>query len=251
MDSKLYTGKRILDIKYGDINGDGKLEKVVLTGEEFYPHSVDVKDLQLVIYEGDNIVVTQPVPGAAGSDFELILKKFTRLNREQIMIIGKVPTPPYDYLVALIYWYEKRHILEIFNGAKFAVDNACTAMYLDNYLVEVLCPTNNIKHLLSIKKLQKELEGKVYDGKGKVITLEQPRISFIKEIYPMKLRYDDYYSLLVYQEIKESTFGFNLGYLIRRFSVDGLGKITGSAHMVAQQGKAIKTPFDTDKVLMH
>lgn len=33
MESDLYKGKKILDVKYGDINGDKEKEKVVLTGE--------------------------------------------------------------------------------------------------------------------------------------------------------------------------------------------------------------------------
>lgn len=114
MDSDIFNGKRILDIKYGDIDGDGKLEKVVLTGEELYPTSVDLKDLQLVIYESEDVVITQSIPGAAGRDFELFLLKFTEMNRDEIMIRGQ--STDYSYLNVLIYYYEKRSIVEIFNG---------------------------------------------------------------------------------------------------------------------------------------
>lgn len=245
MDSDIFNGKRILDIKYGDIDGDGKLEKVVLTGEELYPTSVDLKDLQLVIYESEDVVVTQSIPGAAGRDFELFLLKFTEMNRDEIMIRGQ--STDYSYLNVLIYNYEKRSIVEIFNGQKFAMDYNCSAMFKDYYLVELMCPTTNIKHLLSIMNKQERYEGKIYNKEGIVITTEQPRVSFIKEAYPIKRMNLKHYILLVFQEILGPKYGEILGYLQRQIIINGNGEVKGAAHMVAQQGQLIKMPYGLKK----
>jgi hypothetical protein len=246
MESDLYKGKRILDVKYGDINGDKKLEKVVLTGEEFYPTSVDVKDLVIFIFESDNTVVTQPIPGAAGNDFELILEKVTTEDRDYIMIKGKPPLG--DYLIVLIYLYMKRSIFEVFNGDKFALEYSCSAMYQDNYRVELICTQVNRRYFIDIKNKEKYYEGKIYTKDGKVIIgNRQPYLSFIKEIYLVKSRDVGYYKLLTYQDILDMDFGDIICTVERMFSLDGMGEIKGITQKVTQEGEFIKTPFDKEK----
>lgn len=241
MESDLYKGKRILDVKYGDINGDKKLEKVVLTGEEFYPTSVDVKDLVIFIFESDNTVVTQPIPGAAGYDFQLILEKVTTEDRDYIMIKGKPPLG--DYLIVLIYLYMKRHIVEVFNGEQFALEYSCSAMYQDNYRVELICTQFNRRYSIDIKNKEKDYEDKIYTEDGKVIMgNRQPYLSFIKEIYLVKPRDVGYYKLLTYQDILGMDFWDRICTVERMFSIEGMGEIKGITQKVAQQGELIKTP---------
>jgi len=241
MESDLYKGKRILDVRYGDINGDNKKEKVVLTGEEFYPTSVDVKDLVVFIFESDNTVVTQPIPGAAGYDFQLILEKVTTEDKDYIMIKGRPPKG--DHLIVLIYSYMKRHLFEVFNGEKFALEYSCSAMYQDNYSVELICTQVNRRYFIDIKNKEKYYKDKIYTKDGKVIIgIHQPYLSFIKEIYLVKPRDVGFYKLLTYQDVVGMNFGDKICTVERMFSIEGIDEIKGITQKVTQEGELIKMP---------
>lgn len=189
----------VIDIKNGNIYGNGKEETVILKGEYLHEDSNYVERLTIVIKDENNNIEEYPLK-FNGYNIKVFLGKFSSDNSDDIYIYGETGGLE-GYAVSLIYKYDNGKIVEIFNSEDFLEKHKCTSRYLEGYKIEVLCESYERKYILDITNLDKSYLNHIYDKAGNVKTNDNPNVSYISKVNLIYDLEEELINLLVYQKI--------------------------------------------------
>lgn len=205
----------IVSSAQGDVTGDGIPDTVYLTGIRT-EDSPFIQKITLVIRDGRTGRITSvPLKSDAGYNPSIFLGDFTGNRVKDILIsiasggsggimyyyiysdIGNMPKLLFDY--------------EVFNESyKYEI------IYRDQYKVDVINLTNQLKYIIDISNKGKDYLQEIYNADG---TLKEPIKGFVSPLsglYPIDYDSNGVYELLGFQRISG------------RFAADALGCIQTS-----------------------
>lgn len=189
----------IIDIKSANIYGRGKEETVILKGDYIHEDSNYVEKASIIIKDEENNVEEYPL-NINGYNLKLFTGKFSNDQKEDIYIYGETGGSS-GYAIAIVYRYDNGELIECFNGEVFSEKYKCTSKYLDKHTIEVNCPAAERRYILNIENIEKKYLNQIYNMDGKIITNEDPSVSYINKIDLIVNLEDGLINLLVYQTI--------------------------------------------------
>lgn len=219
----------VIDVKGGRVTRRCKEDTVILKG--VYDNSKFVESCKIVIKNEEGIK-EYPID-ISGYNLKLFLGNFSRRQIEDIFICGETGGSG-GYVMGVMYQCNDEKLKEIFNGNNFFDKYSCKAKYLDCYKVKVICNNSKKEYILDISDRKKEQLGTVYDEDGKVITTENPTISYMNKIDVVNTLQDNFLRLQIYERIIGSTNSQTLGYIRQVVS------ITNTEYKVIEQDAVTK-----------
>lgn len=200
----------ILDLKYGDVNGDGSIETVILIGKMDQGND-SAEDIKLVINNFlTNLYVILDIEENKGVNPTLFLGDFTGDKVSDILI----STDSIFY----IYSLKNNELIKIFDYREFNDNKNYDVVYKDNYKVEVIDKKNGEKASIGLEHKGKEYLDDIYNDNDKLIKNINGEIGDITGLYPIDIKRDDIYEVLIVQKILGQYKTDVIGYLIKVLS---------------------------------
>lgn len=141
----------ILDMKYGDVTGDGIYDQVVLVGNYLDSgKSLAVENLRVLIIDGKTLLTHEiPINNIIGYQPTLFLFPFRNKQINDIFFsIASGGSGGFNY--SYIWTYENNSFNKIFDSDLFDNMFMYQVNYLNNYKVEIINTTLNSKYILDI-----------------------------------------------------------------------------------------------------
>jgi hypothetical protein len=213
-DFRAYTGEpSIISFQQGDVTGDGIADQVYLTGIRTQG-SPFIQDITLMILDGSNGRVARvPLRDNAGYNPRLFLGDFTA-NRIDDILISIDTGGSGGIMIHYMYSFANNILQLIFDYSLYNETYKYEVTYKDNYKVEVISKTNDIKYTIDLSYKGIEYLSEIYDENGK---LKQPISGFVNPLsglYPIDFDSNQVYELLAYQKIAGRYNADALGYIL-------------------------------------
>lgn len=199
--------------KYGDIDGDGMMDIVLLTGNK----TVDSplwRNITLVIQNGRTSHYQEiPLPDNIGYNPTLFLGDFTGDKLDDIMVVfdtGGSSGAIYAYIFSNIHGQLK----QIFNSNEFNDDYMYQVAYKDKYQATVISNQLREEYILNLTYKGNEYLSEIYNPNG---ILKEPIVSWVNPLsglYPVDFNRDSTYELVAYQRIAGRYNADTLGYVL-------------------------------------
>lgn len=189
----------IIDIKSGSVIESGKEETVILKGKYLSEDSNYIEELVIIIKD-DNYVSREYPIKITGYNFKMIIDEFSSNEKEDIFIYGETGGSG-GYAIAILYEYNDNKLEELFNAETFSEKYKCIGKYLEKDKIEVICPLIEKKYILDISSINKEYLNQIYNKDGKIITNEDPTISYVNKVELVNSLEGELINLLIYQRI--------------------------------------------------
>lgn len=156
--------ERIIDYKRGDITGDGVKDYVYIVSSLY---NKGLNKHYLVLKEGSSNKVLRYALEDNNYNFQVNLEHYRDKDKLDILVrsIGECFG---GCVSGKIFTYEGGELKEIFNTENFFKENKISAIYKDDYKVEILNFERNKKYLVDIKDNFKYYLDFVYTKDGKV-----------------------------------------------------------------------------------
>ena len=197
----------------GDVNGDGRLDNVYLTGTKA-SGSPFTENITLVIQNGITGVFTWiPLSENAGYNPTLFLRDFTGDGVDDILVSitsGGSGGIMYHY----IYSFTNNVVQLLFDFNLFNEIYQYEVTYEDNYKVEVISKINNERYIIDISTREKEYLNEIYDDNGKLKSPISGFVNPLSGLYPVDFDGNKVYELLAYQKIAGRYNADSLGYVL-------------------------------------
>lgn len=202
-----------LAMKYGDIDGDGLVDRVFIVGSRpFGLSSPQVRDLQLIIEQNKtkkNIRI--PLPETLGYEPSLFLGDFTGDGVDDIMIAinsgGSGGT-----VFAYLYTYNNSHFQKIFDSEQFNQFMKYEVSYLDDYQMNVMNLNLRKSYTFDISDRGEEYLSAIYDSNKKLKKNVNGDVAPLSGIYPVDFERDGIFELVISQKVnglyQADGFGF-------------------------------------------
>lgn len=233
----------VIDVKMGKVTRRCKDETVILKG--VYDNSKFAEDCKIVIKNEEGIK-EYPIE-ISGYNLKLFLGSFSRRQIEDIFVCGETGGSG-GYVIGILYQYNEGKLKQIFNGNNFFDKYSCKAKYLDCYKVKIICNNYKKEYILDISDKGKENLNSIYNENGKVITSENPTVSYMNKIEIVNTLQDKFLNLQIYERIIGSNNSQTLGYITQLVSVTSTGYEVIDQSAITR-GKEIETIDDIkDKI---
>lgn len=202
----------IVSYARGDVNGDGILDNVYLTGVKT-SDSPFTEDITLVIQSGVTGGFTSiPLSENAGYNPTLFLGDFTGDAVDDILI-GIATGGSGGTMYYYIYSFLNNTVRLMFDFDLFNEKYQYDVTFDDNYKVNVISKNNNEKYIIDISNKDDDYLNEIYDDNGKLKNPIHGFVNPLSGLYPVDFDANKVYSLLAYQKIAG------------RYNVDSLGYI--------------------------
>lgn len=205
--------KSILDVKLGDVTGDGILDKIVLIGDYLEENSPAVKNLQLLITDGNTFAIYKiDIPDVIGYNPTLFLFPF-RDSKVNDIFISIASGGSGGFYFVYIYGYEDNKFIKLFGNNEFEQMFKYQVNYVDDYQVEVINDTLQKKFKLDISYKDQDYLDELYHDDG---TLKKPTFGDVlglNQAFPIDIDNDGIFELLTFQRIIGLYNADLLGYL--------------------------------------
>lgn len=211
LDKNIY----LLDMKIGDVTGDGIPDKVYLYGNKpDGPTGIFIENITVVVEDGrtkERRAITSEFN--SGYNPTLFLGDFTRDNTKDIKLsIDSGGSGGYGYFY--IYSFKNNKPKEIFNFDKYNEENKYKVDYADLYKVYVGNVMLDKLFILDISYKGYNYLSQYYDESGKLKTPVQGEVLALGSLFPIvndeKI---NSYDLLAFQRIIGTTNSDTLGYI--------------------------------------
>jgi len=220
----------VIQTKFGDINGDGILETVLLIGTKT-PDSPLWKNLTLGIFYGqtqkfEKVILKQNI----GYNPTIFLGDFTGNHQDDILAISDTGGSG-GIINGEIFASINGQVRSIFDTESFT--NQYTVNYQDQYKVAVRSANPKKQYIIDLQYKGPEYLAEIYNQDG---TLKQPIEGWVDPIsglYPVDYERDGIYEILAYQAIAGRYHADGLGY------VENILKWNGNKFIVDRQTVSI------------
>lgn len=216
------SGFYILDFKTGDVNGDGSIDNVWLVGQKSHPDDYFSDNIRIVIQDGrTNNSMQVPLKNAAGYNAQLFLGHFTSKLQSDILV--SIDTGGSGgYIFAYLYSLRDNYPRLLLDADSFNESSVYTAVFKDDFRVEISDVNSNIKFMIDISCNKKMyLDAGIYNAAGRLIKATEGGVLALGALYPLINDYDGLYQLLAYQRVIGINNSDNLGAVQTYLKWDG------------------------------
>ncbi|WP_338749380.1 hypothetical protein [Bacillus sp. FJAT-52991] len=203
--------RRVLDVKRGDVTGDGRVDTVYLIGtkQEDSPY---VQHITLVVQYHNQSVETIPLKEGSGYGPTIFLGDFTGDRVDDVLIVIDSGGSG-GIIYAYVYSFRQGKMEAIFDSDVFNNSHQYEVNYQNQYVVEVESSYSKKRYTLSLKDKEPEYLAAIYHSDG---TLKKPIQGFVSPlagIYPTDFDRDGTYELVTFQNIAGQYNADRLGYI--------------------------------------
>jgi hypothetical protein len=212
-----YTHSRnitLLDLKQGDVNGDGIIDNVYLYGNKPEGTGIFADNITLVIQDGNsNQSTTVRLQSNAGYNARLFLGDFSKDNVADILVsIDSGGSGGYGSFY--IYSFKNNILLQMFDVEKYNKEYKFIVNYEDFYKVSVGSPSLDLLFTLDISYKGYDYLSQLYHGNGKLKQQVQGEVLSAGALNPIVTNQEGMsYDLLVFQRIIGISNSDTLGYV--------------------------------------
>lgn len=234
----------LLDMKIGDVTGDGVLDKVSLYGNKpDGPTGVFADNITVVIVDGHTHQTQTLTPAYnSGYNAKLFLGDFTNDKIEDIKVsIDSGGSGGYGYFY--IYSFQNNHFEEIFNFDQYNEEYQYKADYADFYRFNVSNIVLNKLFVLDLSYKGYDYLSQFYNENGKLKEPTQGGVLALGALIPIVN--DDnasVYDLLAFARIIGTTNSDTLGYIENLLTWDG-NKFKSSRMVASIPGTHLIAPY--------
>jgi len=207
----------VVSFAQGDVNGDGVLDNVYLTGINT-PDSPFTQNITLKVQDGRTARVSSvALRENAGYNPTLFLGDFTGNGVRDIMIsinTGGSGAIMYHYVYSFLN--NKAQLLFDFN--QYNEEFKYQVNYQNNYKVDVVSMNNFKRFIIDISQKGTDYLNEIYDQNG---ILKSPITGFVNPLsglYPVDFDYNGRYELLAYQKVAGRYNADALGFVMNTLS---------------------------------
>ncbi|MFJ7954416.1 hypothetical protein ACIQZG_23225 [Lysinibacillus sp. NPDC096418] len=216
----LQVAPKIIQTKFGDINGDGFFDTILLTGVQ-KPDSPLWQHLTLIVFYGrtqqfEQIILKENV----GYNPTIFLGDFTSNHIEDILVVSDTGGSG-GIINAEIYSFIDGKMRQIFDAESFSNQLKFTVNFQDHYQATVQSSTPPKRYTLNLLYKGKEYLAEIYNPNG---TLKEPIEGWVDPIsglYPIDFDRDGIYELLAMQKISGRYHADGLGFVENVLAWDG------------------------------
>lgn len=204
----------LLDMKMGDVNGDGILDHVYLYGHIPESPGIFADHITLVIQDGhSNKATTVHFPYDAGYNARLFLGDFTKDHIADILVsIDSGGSGGYGYFY--MYSFKNNILREMFDFEKYNQGHPFQVNYEDFYKVSVASPQLNVRFTIDIRNKGMDYLSQYYHPNGKLKQPTQGEVLALGNLSPIvRNERKTSYDLLAFQRIIGTTNADTLGYV--------------------------------------
>ena len=204
----------LLDMKQGDVNGDGFKDNVYLYGNKHDESGTFADQITLVIQDGrSNRISTIALPNNSGYDALLFLGDFSKDNISDILVsIDSGGSGGYGFFY--IYSFNNNIPRRLFDIEKYNKDYSFNVNYEDLYKVRVGSPSLDLLFTLDISYKGFDYLSQLYDENGKLKQPVKGEVLAAAALYPIVTNGKSIsYDLLVFQRIIGTSNSDTLGYV--------------------------------------
>ncbi|MFM1653251.1 FG-GAP-like repeat-containing protein [Brevibacillus sp. B_LB10_24] len=224
---------RVLDQKWGDVNGDGIPDLVYLAGSQ-EPGSPFIQHITLYIQDG-RTGITNPIPlkQNAGYHPTVQLADFTGNGVNDILVVIDSGGSG-GYIYSYVFSDLNNQPYQLFDSEQYNQAHHYSVNYLDNYQVKATSQNPQSTYIIDITYKGRQYLSEIYDSSGKLKEPIQGDVNALSGLYPIDFERYGQYSLMALQRITG------------RYNADGLGyfmnilKWNGSQFYTYQQWVWIK-----------
>lgn len=214
----------VLSSAYGDVNGDGVLDVVYLTGMKAAdPSSPYVQQITLHIQDGATgrgYAVPLDDNGNAGYNPTLFLGDFTGDGVQDVLISidsGGSGAFTFNYIFSFVH----HQVRKLFDFNRYNEQNQYTVTYLDQYKVQVVSPATNQVYLIDISGRGSEYLSQIYYADGRLKKPIQGWVDGVSGFFPVDIDRNGVYEIQAYQQISGLYHADSLGYIVNTLRWDG------------------------------
>lgn len=222
-----YRQTFILDRKYGDVNGDGTIDSVWLTGQKTSAEEIYADNISIVIQDGKtNSSMQIPLANAGGYGAQLYLGPFT--SKQQLDILVSIDSGGSGgYIFAFLYTIRNNSAVLLLDSDSFNNSSVYDAVFKNNFKVEITSSSSDIRFLIDISSNRKlYIDNGIYNANGKLLEPTVGGVLALGGLFPLVNDYDGLYQLLAYQRIIGINNGNNLGAVQTYLKWDGKKIVT-------------------------
>ncbi|MEG0448784.1 MAG: hypothetical protein RR595_02880 [Lysinibacillus sp.] len=209
-----------IQTKFGDVNGDGYLDTVFLTGMKT-PDSPYWRQITLFILYGRTRTLERvPLKENEGYNPTIFLGDFTKNHVDDILIVSDTGGSG-GIINASIFSYINGRMHQIFDAATFNDKHQYDVDFQNNYQVKVTSDSPKKKYILDLMYKGADYLSEIYNKDG---TLKQPIQGWVDPIgglYPIDFSRGGTYQLLAIQSIAGRYHADGLGYVENVLSWNG------------------------------
>ena len=213
----------LLDMKQGDVNGDGVADNIYLIGNKTSETAVFADNITLVVQDGrtgENTIVN--FKNNAGYNARLFLGDFSKDNVPDVLVsIDSGGSGGYGFFY--IYSFRSNMVRTLFDVDQYNKEYVFRVNYEDFYKVSVGSPRLNVLFTIDISYKGYDYLSQFYDEGGKLKQPVQGEVLALGAVYPVvtdpkSLSYD----LLAIQRIIGTTNADTLGFVENFLTWNGI-----------------------------
>lgn len=212
----------LLDVKIGDVTGDGILDKVSLYEKKETPSEIFADNITIVIEDGRSHKIYTITPKFnSGYNARVFLGDFTKNNIDDIKIsIDSGGSGGYGFFY--IYSFNGKNFDEIFNFDDYNTEYKFKVDYADFYRVDIGNAALNKLFILDISYKGYDYLSQYYSENGKLKEPVQGEVLALSALIPIvNDEKFNHYDLLAFQRIIGTSNSDNLGYIQNFLSWNG------------------------------
>lgn len=212
----------LLDVKLGDVTGDGILDKVSLYGKKQNPSEIFADNITIVIEDGRTHKIYTITPKFnSGYNASVFLGDFTKNNINDIKIsIDSGGSGGYGFFY--IYSFNGNSFKENFNFDDYNTEYKFKVDYADFYKVDIGNAILDKLFILDISYKGYDYLSQYYSENGKLKKPVQGEVLALSSLFPIvNDEKFNYYDLLAFQRIIGTSNSDTLGYIENFLSWDG------------------------------
>ncbi|WP_204602305.1 VCBS repeat-containing protein [Cohnella boryungensis] len=202
----------VLDMKLGDVNGDGIIDKVYLYGNT--SNGIFADNITLIIQDGhSNQSTTVNLQNNAGYNARLFLGDFSKDNVQDILVsIDSGGSGGYG--IFYIYSFKNNILHEMFDVDKYNNEYKFNVNYEDFYKVSVGNPQLDVLFTIDISNKGYDYLSQYYNDNGKLKQPAKGEVLALGALYPIVTNVNSVgYDILALQRIIGTTNSDTLGYV--------------------------------------
>lgn len=204
--------KKVVQVKYGDVTGDGVPDVVYLTAVQT-PDSPFLQQITLVIQcRRSSQSFRIPLQENAGYHPTIFLGDFTGDRVKDILIVintgGSGGT-----IYAYVFSFRNGRFNQIFEANAFNEKGEYDVRYQDHYKAEVTSKQPDKRYIIDLTTKGKDYLNEIYNPDGTLKKPIQGWVSPLSGLYPVDFERDGVYELVAYQNIAGRYSADRLGYM--------------------------------------